>query len=243
MSSKLSAIKNRSDSINFINKIFTAVKKLCMSKLEICKRSSAHLHSFITSMEYNKPKLLPMKNNDLIVIFGTDQGLCGNLNLKIKNHIMQYNIKKILCIGKKTYSMLSKIHNNIELIQISELYQRISGINCRVLYYFFHNMFKSELIDEYLINDIYHDNKINKTYSNIDDIWCRIYFNIKIRMCLSESYKSEFSSRMISMDGANKNAKNILEQLKITYNSLRQERITNDITELNAGVEAMLYEE
>lgn len=242
MSPKLSAIKNRSNSIQFINKIFIAMKKLCMSKLEICKKSSSHLHSFIKSMEYNMPCNVPIQNNKLMVIFGTDQGLCSNLNLKVKNYIMQNNIEKILCIGKKTYSILSKIHHNIELIQIVDLYKKIAGINCRVLYHLFHNMFKSELKDEYLINQISETNTI-RTYSNIDDIWQSIYFNIKIRLCLSESYKSEFAARLISMDGANKNAKNLLEQLKIEYNSLRQERITNDITELNAGIEAMLYEE
>lgn len=55
---------------------------------------------------------------------------------------------------------------------------------------------------------------------------------------LVDSFCCEHSARMTAMNSANKNAEKILERLTLQYNKARQDAITQEITELTAGVKA-----
>ncbi|MCR4587467.1 MAG: ATP synthase F1 subunit gamma [Lachnospiraceae bacterium] len=50
-----------------------------------------------------------------------------------------------------------------------------------------------------------------------------------------ESFCAEQSARMTAMDNANKNGKELLDELKIQYSRMRQGQITQEITEVAAG--------
>jgi len=54
-----------------------------------------------------------------------------------------------------------------------------------------------------------------------------------------ESNASEHSARMVAMKNASESAKDMIEDLSLTYNYARQQGITNQITEISAGVAAM----
>lgn len=60
-----------------------------------------------------------------------------------------------------------------------------------------------------------------------------------IYSALVDSFCSEQSARMTAMSMANKNAEKILEFLTLQYNLLRQEAITEEITEVISGVKAL----
>jgi F-type H+-transporting ATPase subunit gamma len=53
-----------------------------------------------------------------------------------------------------------------------------------------------------------------------------------------ESNASEHSSRMVAMKTATDSAKDILEDLNLSYNYIRQQKITQEISEISAGVAA-----
>lgn len=53
-----------------------------------------------------------------------------------------------------------------------------------------------------------------------------------------ESNASEHSARMVAMKSATDNANELLEDLKLYYNSARQQKITQEMTEIAAGVSA-----
>lgn len=55
---------------------------------------------------------------------------------------------------------------------------------------------------------------------------------------LVDSFCSEQNARMMAMDAANKNAENMLEQLSVSYNRVRQTAITQEITEVSSGAKA-----
>ena len=55
---------------------------------------------------------------------------------------------------------------------------------------------------------------------------------------LVESYASEQNSRMQAMQNATDNAKQMLHDLEIAYNRVRQAAITQEITEVIAGAKA-----
>lgn len=55
---------------------------------------------------------------------------------------------------------------------------------------------------------------------------------------LVESYSSEQNSRMMAMQAATKSAQDILDELAVTYNRVRQAAITQEITEVIGGAKA-----
>lgn len=57
-------------------------------------------------------------------------------------------------------------------------------------------------------------------------------------MVLVESYASEHNSRMMAMQTATDSAKQMLHDLEIEYNRVRQAAITQEITEVIAGAKA-----
>jgi len=54
-----------------------------------------------------------------------------------------------------------------------------------------------------------------------------------------ENYTSEQAARMISMDGATKNAGEMIDRMKLQYNRLRQAVITTELCEIIAGMSAL----
>lgn len=64
----------------------------------------------------------------------------------------------------------------------------------------------------------------------------RHYLEMSVYQALIESYLSEQSARMLAMQNATNNAKDIIEELKLLYNKTRQEKITNEILDISGGV-------
>jgi F-type H+-transporting ATPase subunit gamma len=62
---------------------------------------------------------------------------------------------------------------------------------------------------------------------------------VQLYQALLESAASEQSMRMLAMKNATDNAKDIIEDLTLAYNSARQAAITQELAEISGGVEAM----
>ncbi|PAF41855.1 ATP synthase F1 subunit gamma [Helicobacter sp. 11S03491-1] len=65
------------------------------------------------------------------------------------------------------------------------------------------------------------------------------YIEYNMYYALIDSLAAEHSSRMQAMDTATNNAGELVKSLTISYNKARQEAITTELVEINAGVEAM----
>jgi len=65
-----------------------------------------------------------------------------------------------------------------------------------------------------------------------------LYLGQKVLHCMLHSKTSEQSARMEAMDGATKNAEDLLGKLHLKYNRLRQSVITQEISEIVGGAEA-----
>ena len=57
--------------------------------------------------------------------------------------------------------------------------------------------------------------------------------------CFLDSFTSEHGARMSSMNKATDNAQQLLSDLTLTYNKLRQASITNEIIEICSGANAL----
>lgn len=64
------------------------------------------------------------------------------------------------------------------------------------------------------------------------------YLNVLFFECLVDSAASEHGARMIAMHKATDNAKELLRNLRLSYNKARQAAITNEIIEIISGAEA-----
>ncbi len=62
---------------------------------------------------------------------------------------------------------------------------------------------------------------------------------IRLYKCLLDSVASEQGARMTAMHKATENANELIKQLNLTYNKLRQSAITNELIEIVSGAEAL----
>ena len=63
--------------------------------------------------------------------------------------------------------------------------------------------------------------------------------NIKIYQALLETTASEHSARMMAMKNASENADDLIKQLTLEYNRIRQAKITQEINEIVGGASAL----
>lgn len=117
-----------------------------------------------------------------------------------------------------------------------------------------HNGFKSVISQEVKIKKILpfiaHKDIQGKEYSvlsaDVEDEQEQIlqdlseqYLNYNLYYALLDSLVAEHSARVQAMEAATSNAGNLVRSLTILYNKARQEAITTELVEINAGVEAM----
>jgi F-type H+-transporting ATPase subunit gamma len=72
----------------------------------------------------------------------------------------------------------------------------------------------------------------------IDELLPR-FVEAQVYQALLESSAAEHAARMAAMDAATKNAEELIENLTLTMNKLRQEAITNEILEVVGGAAAL----
>ena len=72
----------------------------------------------------------------------------------------------------------------------------------------------------------------------IDDIAYRL-ISARLFQALMDSRASEHSMRMLAMKNATDNATDLVDALTLEMNKARQAAITQELTEISAGVEAM----
>lgn len=65
------------------------------------------------------------------------------------------------------------------------------------------------------------------------------YINMEVYSLLLESQASELASRMNAMELASKNAAELMNELTLTMNKLRQSQITTELTEIVSGANAI----
>lgn len=93
---------------------------------------------------------------------------------------------------------------------------------------------KPEIEEKYIHDYIYEPDP----YMLLQTLITR-YINIQIHKALLESFAAEQCARMVAMDGATKNAKEMISDLQLSYNKMRQAVITKEISEIVGGREVL----
>ena len=65
------------------------------------------------------------------------------------------------------------------------------------------------------------------------------HMNVEMWKYLLESFASEQAARMVAMDNATENAGELIHDLRLEFNKLRQASITKEVLEIISGAEAL----
>ena len=65
------------------------------------------------------------------------------------------------------------------------------------------------------------------------------FIEMQIHHAVLEAIASEQSARMVAMRSATENAQDLISELTLVYNKVRQETITKELLDITAGAEAL----
>lgn len=202
----------------------------------------------------------------LYIIITSDSGLSGSYNANVINRALdEMHEKKILLItlGQRgrTFFKKRKYETIAEYVEIGIVpsQREVYDIVKHIIKYFnegkvravniLYTKYKSPLsqdIEVLKLLPIDIGERKTEKYFELDpsvgdvmEYLIPAYIRNTIYYCIASSSTSEYAIRMRAMDSATKNASEILERLHNTYNRVRQSNITQEITEIVSGAEAL----
>lgn len=206
-------------------------------------------------------------NTKVYIAFTSESGLCGGFNANVIQMLAGEVSKdrentKVIMVGQKGRSYLKrlKIETLAEYVEIPdiptikdagiivdkilELYKAGEVGEVHIIYTEFHSTVK-QIVGVKRILPLAESNKTSNEYVNFegsaDSVLEKIlpnYLSGNVLHLLLNSKASEQGSRMSAMDGATKNADELITNLNLKYNRIRQSAITQEISEIVGGAEA-----
>lgn len=205
----------------------------------------------------------------LYIILASDSGLCGGFNSNVVNEAANALNKDransvVITVGQKgkLYLKRHKYETAAEFVDISDIptLEEAAMITNKALemytngevgeVYVVYSKFFSAVKQVVNVDKVLPISKpegaaehtfikIEPAAENLIDEVALLYFKQKLLNHMINAKASEQGSRMQAMDGATKNADDLLDGLKIRYNRERQGVITQEITEIVGGAEAL----
>jgi len=198
----------------------------------------------------------------LVILISTNKGLCGGLNTTLFRSVARWfgtgDDVTYVTLGKKGQQYV--LRNKRELIAdfsgddflqsaqpVTELFvgQFVAGVYKEV--FVVYNQFINSLAQhparqrvlpielgrtEQGAEQEQEEFTIEPSAKQVLDALLPHYIEIQVRGAIIESTASEHSARMIAMKNATDNAKNLIGDLTLAYNRLRQEKITYEIADI-----------
>ncbi|MBR4500868.1 MAG: ATP synthase F1 subunit gamma [Clostridia bacterium] len=187
----------------------------------------------------------------LMVIAG-DRGMAGGYNANIYRLVREYPEAKIIPIGKRAYDRFggeafygAEAFSTAAARKIAEKLCKdfLEGAYGRfgILFTRYISMLQQEASVRWILPL---DKSANPSGKDIvfepDEAYVMSslvpeYVTGMIMASVRESFASEVAARRMAMDSAGKNARQMIDDLKLKYNRARQGAITQEITEIVAG--------
>lgn len=210
-----------------------------------------------------------VESPDLVLLLTANKGLCGSFNVDILRHISaHFDLKKthFITIGKKGSQFISKLGGIINadfssstpLLQSSAIVsyaikQFLVGTYKRVFIVF--NTFIStlktetksiqilpfhmELPSDGIENKEHTDYLIEPDANAVVETIVQSFIEESVRNAIIQSEAGEHSARMIAMKNATDNANDVIYNLTLLGNKLRQEKITNELLDMVTAKESV----
>lgn len=205
--------------------------------------------------------------NKLYIVMTSDSGLCGGYNgavvsSAIESAIQDRENSKIMIVGEKgrIYFKKTGMETVAEYVEIPDvptikeaemiynhalhLYEAGEVGEVYVVYTRFFSPVKQVVQQRKILPvevDEHEPDYTLITEPSMEEMaggLISLYVKASIHNYLLNAKASEHGSRMSAMDGATKNADELLDKLKIKYNRIRQSAITQEISEIVGGAEA-----
>lgn len=209
------------------------------------------------------------KSQHLIVAMTSDRGLCGashtNIARAIKAAIPQKPAGtefKLVCVGDKSRGILGRIYKDNIMMHFTDIgkvpptFDDAGKIASEIInsgYEFdygtmYFNIFKTVVAYDTTAMPIYNFDQVSAAeklnlYDSLDDDVLKSYnefaFASLTYYALKEGACSEQSQRMTAMEGASKNAGEMIDKLTLAFNRTRQAVITRELIEIISGAAAL----
>ena len=250
--SKLRKVRNKLELNDKYSRSFSAVMSQFVNGAE---ESSIYIHG-------NKG------TKKLYITLNSDTGLCGGFNANVVNTAAGIIGKDrenslLLSVGQKGRMYFNRLNfkTTAEYVDIPDVptLQEASAITYKILdmyrnsevgevyviYTRFHSTVKQVVTVEKILPLENKDSEVKKHFvkfePSIDEMIDEVIvmqLKQQILNFMLHSKSSEQGSRMSAMDGATKNANELLDALNLKYNRERQSAITQEISEIVGGAEA-----
>ena len=214
-----------------------------------------------------------------IVVFGSDDGLCGAYNVNIFKQLLervQYyqatygsDVKiKVVPVGSKMYKASNKIaHGTIKVEMVEGVNSKTEADGVKTFMAQLQQQFlegETDLVDVLYMNFVSMSRQrprfeqilpvvqesfmpegakvasarpylfepdVNQIFSSV----LPLFLLSTMQEIFTENRASEQAARVMAMQSANDNAKKLLDQLRLEYNKLRQQSITNELLDIVGG--------
>jgi len=203
-------------------------------------------------------------NKVLYIVISSNKGLCGSFNFNLLRFLTkEVNFKNsdFIILGRKALSLISKMggtviadfsHNKpedaISAIFKEALEKYLAGQYKQVMLVF--NRFINTLKFETTVTVVLpaklstqassvSNYLIEPSAKEIVDAVLRDLVEEKIRGAIIDSEAAEHSSRMIAMKNATENAENVIYNLTLLRNKVRQEKITYELLDMVTAKESV----
>jgi F-type H+-transporting ATPase subunit gamma len=204
-------------------------------------------------------------NKELILIFSTDKGLCGPLNTSLFRELTDADREKaeFAVMGRKAVQFITRTRRNLtadfalkDSVHFADIRpiarfasdKFISGEidQVRVLYPKFVNTLTQQPILRNLLpvpaeelgleGEARHGEYLFEpdAYGVLDAILPH-YIAFQLFQMALDARASEHSARMVAMKNATDNAKELIKDLTLEYNKVRQENITTELLEITTA--------
>ena len=236
-------------------------------------------HLLVTDQEFSSPLIVERDVRHLaLVIFGSDDGLCGAFNINLFKHLLAtINQAReqlgsdvritVIPVGKKLTKAALKIAGEGLKVERTSLNTRSSGDELseltsslrqrfvdgeldrvEVLYMHFKSTSRQVFTREPLLPVSYQaiaeqmdaraaaepcllEPDANTIFNSV----LPLHLRAMMQEVYTESAASEQASRVMAMQTASDNAKELLDELNLEYNKLRQQSITTELLDIIGG--------
>jgi F-type H+-transporting ATPase subunit gamma len=204
-------------------------------------------------------------NKDLMLIFSTDKGLCGPLNTSLFREITDDDREKteFVVMGRKAVQFIARTRRNLtadfalkDSVRFADIRpiarfaseKFISGEvdQVRVLYPKFVNTLNQQPVLRNLLpvpaEELDLEGEANRgeylfepDVHGVLDAILPHYIAFQLFQMALNARASEHSARMVAMKNATDNAKELIKDLTLEYNKVRQENITTELLEITTA--------
>lgn len=209
-------------------------------------------------------KLLTNSSDKLVVVVTPDKGLCGGLITNIGRELLSFMKEnkntKLILVGKKgvgigrisggeiiasfditttlpSYDLVYPVMNIVDEYFLGKKTSEVYIINSK-----FNSLFSQTPTVKKLLpasfeqeNNASSEMLFEPSAGEMLPGLIKHYLEMSIYQSFLENYLSEQAARMLAMQNATTNAKEIIQELKLIYNKSRQEKITNEILDIAGG--------